>query len=226
MAWQSRERKNHKVAEPNSDQQLEDTIQKISSVESELSVSIREIIQRDTNMYRSDMYLIGAARRTLAQARGFRDLIRSKNFPCAAAVLRLQIDTAMRINGLNYVNQPQDFIDGLLAGKQYNKQKNKNGERLTDAFLRAKLNETYPWVDTVYQSTSDLVHLSPRHFFTSLASFDQSTGMVEVDISGYDPQESTQYYEITQCFYETTRIAAALILAFLDFTHQGCEGQI
>lgn len=208
------------------DQQLEGKLEKICSVETELSDAIREIIENDTNMYQSDMYLMGAARRTLAQARGFRDLIRSKNFPCAAAILRLQIDTAMRINGLKYVDQPHSFINQILSGKQYNKQKSKNGEKLSDAFLRQKLNETHPWIDAVYQHTSDLVHLSPRHFLTSLGSVDHNTGMIEVDISGYDPQESTQYHEIAECFYETTRITAALILAFLDYTHQDHEQQI
>ena len=47
-----------------------------------------------------------------AQARGFRDLIEARNFPCAAAILRLQIDTAMRINALSLVDDP-DAIGGF-----------------------------------------------------------------------------------------------------------------
>jgi hypothetical protein len=61
----------------------------------------------------SDFFVFGAFKRTLAQSKGFRDLISAKNFPCAAALVRCQIDTAVRVNALAFVGNPDAFCRSL-----------------------------------------------------------------------------------------------------------------
>jgi hypothetical protein len=80
---------------------LADRLSKLSELEKELPRKAAAIIKPGTGMYFVDWYVMGATQRTMAQSRGFRTMIETRNFPGAAILLRTQIDTAMRINGLH-----------------------------------------------------------------------------------------------------------------------------
>jgi len=70
---------------------LADRIAMIERLESELLRKVAGLVENGTAISHSDLVVIGAVRRTLAQSKGFRDLLETKNFPCAAAILRMQI---------------------------------------------------------------------------------------------------------------------------------------
>lgn len=163
-------------------------------------------------------------RRTLAQSRGFRELITSRNFPCAAAIVRLQIDTAMRINGLSLVDDIDGFCSELINGKRYNKMKDRDGKTLKDFYLRSKLSEGHPWIDQIYETTSDLIHLSTKHLWTSIVRTDDDTRTVYLQISDEDPSRPDEaYFEAIDGFFESTKLAGMLILACLTARHQPDE---
>ena len=82
-------------------------LSKLVKLEKELTRKAAQIIQPGAPMYVVDWFVMGAAQRTLAQSRGFRSMMETKNFPSAAILLRTQIDTAMRINGLRYLDKPE-----------------------------------------------------------------------------------------------------------------------
>lgn len=179
------------------------------------------LLKLNDNMYQSDLFLLGAMRRTQAQSRGFRDLIAARNFPCAAAIVRLQIDTAMRINGLSLVENIDEFCAALMDGKRYNQQKDRDGKKLTDAYLRQRLAETYPWINPVYETTSDLIHLSTKHLYTSIVRTDDETRTVYFQIGDQDPPRADDaYFEAMDGFFEATKLAGMLILACLTARHR------
>ncbi len=161
----------------------------------------------------SDLFLLGAMKRTFAQAQGFIDLIRSRNFPCAAAILRLQIDTAMRVNGLNLVDNIEDFCSELIGDKKFNQMKDRDGKKFTDVYLRQKLSEEHDWVSSVYENVSDFVHLSGRHLMVSITELNDGDRTISLAVSPVDPvRPDEDYFEIVDAFFEATRIAACLIL--------------
>src|SRR3954451_13098752 len=99
---------------------LADRLGMIERLEEELMRKGTALMKKNTALSHADMFILGATRRVLAQAKGFRMLIIERNFPCAAAILRMQLDTAMRMNGLLLVEDLDVFCDELLQGKRFN----------------------------------------------------------------------------------------------------------
>lgn len=200
---------------------LADRLKRIDRLESELTRKGAAILGKCASLGHADFFIFGALRRTLAQARGFRDLIAARNFPCAAAILRLQIDTAMRVNALSLVDEPDATCKAVLDGEQFNRLKDRDGKKMSDAYLREKLATSHSWISPVYERTSDFVHLSGRHFDVSIARTDDETRMAYFQISGHDPQRPDEtYFEVVDTFFESTKLAGQLILAFLMARHQ------
>jgi hypothetical protein len=166
---------------------LTDRLKRIEQLEDELIRKGAGIVGAGADLSHADFFIFGALRRTLAQARGFRDLINARNFPCAAAILRLQLDTAMRVNALSVVDDVDAACKAVLDGEQFNRLKDRDGNKLSDAHLRKKLAEKHPWISPVYERTSDFVHLSGKHFEVSIARTVDETRMAYFQISGHDP---------------------------------------
>jgi hypothetical protein len=196
---------------------LADRLGRIEKFETELMHKAAASASREAAISHTDMFVMGAVRRTLAQSQGFRDLLAARNFPCAAGLLRMQIDTAMRVNALTLVAERDDCCKALLGGAHFNKMKDADGKKLTDAYLRQKLAEQHPWITPVYEQTSDFIHLSGRHLYNSIASLDEKTRTVRFVISGKDPPRPDEtYFEILDSFFEATKIVGLLLLGYFD----------
>jgi hypothetical protein len=115
------------------------------------------------------------------------NLINPRNFPCAAAILRLQIDTAMRVNALSLIDDVELACKAVLDGEQFNRLKDRDG-------TRTKLAENHPWISKVYEQASNFVHLSGMHFEVSIARNDGDTRMAYLQISGHDPNRPEETY--------------------------------
>ena len=182
-------------------------------------------------MFFVDWYVMGATQRTMAQSRGFRTMIETRNFPGAAILLRTQIDTAMRINGLRYLDRPEEQLSEVYRGektfRQLNSWEKNNKDRpnkMHDIFLRAKLVEEAARIDPVYKETSDFVHLSFRPLFSSVAHLDDDSGRISFAITGEDQAtDESNYFEICDAFFDATKLAGTFILAILMGRHGGSE---
>ena len=210
--------------DPAAEPGLADRLKRIEQIENELIRKCAGVMGQGTNLSHADFFVVGAVRRTLAQARGFRDLIGARNFPCAAAILRLQMDTAMRVNALALVGDPDAACKAVLDGEQFNRLTDGSGRKMSDAYLRGRLAEGHPWINPVYERTSDFVHLSGRHFEVSIARTDDASRLAQFQISGHDPERPDEaYFEVVDTFFETTRLAGMLMLGFLMARHQRDE---
>lgn len=188
---------------------------RIEKLEEELTRKGAALIGVGANLSHADFFIMGAVRRTLAQARGFRDLIGARNFPCAAAILRLQLDTAMRVNALSLVEDADDVCRAVLGGEKFSRLKDRRGNKLTDIYLRKVLSEEHPWVSPVYERASDFIHLSGSHFEVAIARTDENTRVAHFQLSGQDPQRAEEtYFEAVDVFFQATRLAGMTLLAF------------
>lgn len=157
-------------------------------------------------LYPLDMFVQGAVKRTLCQARAVRQLLEACNLMCARAILRMQIDTAMRIHAAWLVPDPHAFAAMVLAGKRIDKMADRRGNRLTDSFLAKDLSSQHEWVHRVYEHTSGYVHLSESQFYMSLTAAEE-TGRFQALVAADDrhmPVES--FVEVAECFKEATGI--------------------
>ena len=122
-------------------------------------------------LYGFDLLAVAAAKRSLALSVGFRTMVRDQNLICAGAILRLQLDTALRIFAGFIVDNPHDFAIEVIEGKRINKIKDQNGRPMTDHYLVTQLARKYPeyqWIKSTYKETSNYIHFSDTHFFSAL----------------------------------------------------------
>ena len=160
------------------------------------------------------MLVLAAAKRSTALAEGFTAMIRARNFHAAAPMVRMQLDTALRVAALRFVSDPHAYAAAVMEGGAVYKLKDDTGVRLTDHRLLARLGETFPWIETVYRDASAFVHLSAKHLWTSIAALDEAERLVVFQISPCDPARVTedQYYDAVDAFYRCLLLATGLIL--------------
>ncbi|WP_421423737.1 hypothetical protein [Agrobacterium rosae] len=65
-----------------------------------------------------DFLVLCATQRKISQSTAFRTLIESRNFPSATVLLRTQIDTAMRINGLRMMANVEEGVQRIFNGER------------------------------------------------------------------------------------------------------------
>ncbi|NIY71826.1 hypothetical protein HCZ30_05180 [Marivivens donghaensis] len=206
---------------------LSTRITKLIKLERELPQKAGKILQPDSPMYLTVWFILGASQRTLAQSRGFRSMIEAKNFPSAAILLRTQIDTAMRINGLKYLHSTESQLSEVFKGTKnfrqlLSRQKTVKGHAVPmyDKKMLEWLMADEPWIEPIYHSTSDFVHLSFRPLIASIQELDDDTGDINFAITGEDIVTGEHdYYEICDAFFDVTKLTCTLILAALMAIH-------
>jgi hypothetical protein len=71
-------------------------------------------------------------------------------------MVRTHLDTAMRINGIRYMENSENNITQIFRGETtYRKIKAANGQKMMDAYQ--KLTEDHAWVGPIYDELSDFV---------------------------------------------------------------------
>jgi hypothetical protein len=157
-----------------------------------------------------DLMASAAVKRTLAQAAGFRNMVESKNMICAGSILRLQLDTALRFFAAYLVCDPHGFAKDVMSGVHVRKLKDRNGKRMTDAYLVEQLSresEEYEWVTRVYDRTSGYVHFSRTHMFSIYKQVESSDGSVEIELGATDVDLlDSIYLEAIDSFIASVRI--------------------
>jgi hypothetical protein len=117
-------------------------------------------------MFPLDILASATIKRSLALIKGFTTLVKIHNYSCAASLLRLQIDSCLRLFAAFIVDKPHDLASNVLKGKAIRNMKDRNGNRMTDRHLVNTLASKYEWLPRVYESTSGFIHLSEKHLFS------------------------------------------------------------
>jgi hypothetical protein len=160
-------------------------------------------------MYGMDLLAAGALNRSKAHVAGFRTLLAGKNLICAGALLRLQLDTAMRFYAAFLVERPHEFALAVLAGQRVRDIKDRDGKKMTDGYLVQKLGQEFPWVPRVYEWTSGYVHLSSTHLLSALhtpiESADERSFMIKISAED-KPLPDFIYIEAADAFRAATDV--------------------
>ncbi|KAB2878776.1 hypothetical protein F9K33_12050 [bacterium] len=112
-----------------------------------------------------DIFVIGSGQRTIYLIDGFLDSILKGNFVCTAPIIRMNLDTLLRIIFI-MKHGTEEILSQFVEGKAFRNIKDQDGRKLTDQRLREYARPHYKWIDPVYEQTSDFVHLSSRHFYS------------------------------------------------------------
>ena len=183
-------------------------LEKLATLESEqLETSRRMYIAYGSTLYPLDLLATGSLNRSVAQCSGFWALIEARNYICAASILRLQIDTALRFFAAFLVDNPHEFAGSVLKGTHVDKLKDRNGEPMRDAYLVSCLPEKFSWVKEVYGKTSGYIHLSEQHIFQAVESLDEEERTLCIKVSATDKELSEKVYcEVIETFCAATEM--------------------
>ena len=159
-----------------------------------------------------DLYIIGAIKRSLGVSAGFRLLVDADNFQCAAALLRMNLDTAMRLYALHLVADVDAHIRAVMNGQKLSTLSDVDGKKLQDAYLARRLTEGIPWAHKVWDKTSAFVHFTDVHMFAGLRALDEGTRTVGMMIGPKDDHlDADSWDELLSAFEESSRLVYSLI---------------
>jgi hypothetical protein len=148
------------------------------------------------------LYLFGIARRALAQSSAFLSMVDQRNSLVASSIIRMQLDTILRLYALFWVADPEEFAKKVFMGEEINKLKASDGERMTDSYLRNRVAKTNDWIPAVYKETSGYIHFSNRHMKAAIRSTDEGLQLV---IGSQDVEKPLSYYgEMLRAFRHLT----------------------
>jgi hypothetical protein len=128
-------------------------------------------------VYRFDLYCGAIINRTLNLTKGFISQIQDDNFLAAAPLVRLNIDSLLRLYAAFQVDSNIDeFASKIMKGESLRKLKDKQGMKMTDQHLVEQLSKEkgYEWVTTIYNTGNEYVHFTSQHIFASI-KVDNST---------------------------------------------------
>lgn len=169
--------------------------------------------------YAMDLFASAALNRSLQTASGFKIMVREKNIFCIGALLRIQLDTALRFFASSLVERPHEFVSAILDGAKIRDYKDESGKKLTDGYLVSRLSEIHPWVKNVYERTSGYVHFSGEHIFrtveVSKTEKDEKTLRIGISACGNDSVGLKPFVEAIEAFKESTEILSQLIRGWI-----------
>lgn len=183
---------------PGTEPQMTDKDEKAQAVLLDIERSEKDITDVYMRYLEGDVgnqhfYLFGIARRALAQSAAFRQMIDARNSLVALSLLRLQLDTVLRLYALFWVKDPQTFATRVFNGEAVNKMKAADGNQLTDKYLCGRLAARNPWVPDVYKETSGFIHFSKRHIMAAFNGIENN--IARIAIGPKDADKTLSYYD-------------------------------
>lgn len=143
----------------------------------------------------ADLLCLGAVKRSMSLTLALKALITQRNYMTAAAVLRMHLDTLLRVFALTQVTDHEGAATLVLSGTPIRKQKARNGDKLQDVVLVQRLSQFHPWVATVYEKCSAYIHFSAEHA-TGLFTNMNEDGTFSMMVSATDDVSDDQLLEI------------------------------
>lgn len=190
------------------DPDIEKKLQHLESSEKEhLNLASLTIKAYDGAVYPFDLFIHAVYKRSLSIIFGYTALIRIHNFISAASLIRLHLDTLLRLSASTYVEDPHNFAIRVLDGEEIRNIKDISGAKMTDRRLVTMIASNFPGIDELYSHTCGYIHLSDRHIFNAMKVTDKKSRTIQVNIGSYDETVPRRILlEATHSMIELTRI--------------------
>lgn len=187
-------------------------LEKLSKYQGSLPRLLQEVLPAGEGLYPLDFVAMAIVKRALSIASAFETLVNDWNMVCARAILRLQVDTAIRFSAFWLSDNPHEMAMEVMRGKRIDKMKDRDGNNMTDAYLVKKLSSEFSWMPKVYETTSGYIHFSEAHIFAPITRV-ENNGIFECLMNSMDEKfPEASWHEIVSCFNNCTEI----ILSYLE----------
>lgn len=159
----------------------------------------KQLIDITPNIETFDFFLIAALNRTVNISKAYTTLIRDNNFIAAAPLVRINIDTLLRLYASIISEFDRNtFASKVMGGEQIKKMK-LNGTKiaLNDTTLYQELSKIkdMEWVTNIYKAGNSFVHLEKSHIFSILNIADEKERIANLSIGFHDAfiNETTKF---------------------------------
>ncbi|MFA6523692.1 MAG: hypothetical protein WCS85_04980 [Candidatus Peribacteraceae bacterium] len=157
--------------------------------------------------------------RSVSLIDGFIRLIEKWNFVAAAALVRLQLDSMLRLYYIaQHPTERHRILQEWLGGAQFDKIKMmKDGkQQMKDWNLCEEIKPIFPRVHDIYSELCDYVHLSTKHLTLTATSIEGRTvGFAISSTKDHLPED--QYRKLLQMFIEFSRLINTALDGWLSW---------
>lgn len=169
--------------------------------------------------YHTDMLAQGIIQQSLCNINAFYLLAQAENYLCAFSMIRMQLDALLRFFALSTVTNPNGLAERILFSDDFHKIKVSEGSKkhkLTAVFLCQQLErrENIDWIERVYKRTSEFIHPTGVHFFSTIKDIKGDTGESTIAISR-DGKIACSQEELEESI-ECMIVITDLIIKYLD----------
>ena len=119
-------------------------------------------------LFSEDLFFGSAVDRCIRLIDGFCLMLKERNLTCAGVLLRIQMDNCMRTYAAFIADDKNAVVDCILNGVPIKNLKDKDGNKMTDGYLKDKVTELDSKFSGVYDQASGYVHLSEKAFFQTV----------------------------------------------------------
>jgi hypothetical protein len=195
---------------------VEERTKQLRSIESEhTKLAEKMLMAAEGSVYPMDILTAAVLKRSVSLLVGFCDLIEKRNFVAAAPLLRLQLDNVLRFQGAWLVRDPHQFAQDILAGKRVRDLRDRDGQKMTDAYLLQNVSKEYPDFNEAYDHLSGYVHLSDKHIFNVMKlDNDRQFNMTIGPTDSYIEDET--YLEALFGFFKVTGVLFRYVQGWID----------
>jgi len=166
-------------------------------------------------LFPADVIVTGAVQRSLMVTKGFLSMLRSGNYLCAGALLRLQLDNILRLYAASLFPSGSETLRAFLEDRPLSRLKAPDGKPLTDKELTTRVGKIYPWLPPVYEKTSGYIHFSRSAIMSPITGMSKSGGF-RIDVGRrqgrrWKPEERL---EAAQAFDEATKAVLQMVYSW------------
>jgi len=201
---------------------FEDVAAALLASEIAIPQAIVDAYRDRSDITHADFYAMGIARRATALSSGFRSMVERRNSLCALPIVRMQLDTALRLYAGFFVSDHLAFCDAVMRGARINKMKADDGKKMLDTYLLERVAATNPWMRDVYDLTSGYIHFSGKHIVEAIKKDDAGDLKMVIGPNDYD-REPIHFHEPMRCMHHLNLIIEC---ALRDWLARMCLPQV
>lgn len=142
-------------------------------------------------LFIEDLFFLPSIDRAIQITKGFIQMLNERNLTCAGVLLRIQMDNCMRTYAAFISEDYERFVFDVIKGEKIKNMYDKNGNKMTDHFLKKELTKIDADFEKVYTETSGYVHFSNKAIFHTISPEDE--GKLSFNIA-YPPSEKVNIY--------------------------------
>jgi hypothetical protein len=165
----------------------------LSEIDNKLKAIInlgKQLSMISSNIYLFDIFLIAALNRTINISKAYVSLIRDGNFIAAAPLVRINIDTLLRLYASTISEYDRNtFALNVLKGKLIKEFKIKGTRKMMrDSVLCTELSNIkgMDWVSDIYRAGSSFIHMEKSHIISSLKFDNEQEMLLHMTIGFHD----------------------------------------